>query len=113
MADKFAESITPASQPTAAASPSAFHKKTEPLEAAEGGKPKRHLRSWKRRKHDRPVEILAAVKAAIAEHGIESVRMEDVANRANVSKGTLYCYFSNKAELLAAVDMSAGAHIEH
>jgi AcrR family transcriptional regulator len=66
-------------------------------------KPKRHLRSWKRRKNDRPVEILAAVKAAVAEHGIENVRMGDIANRANVSKGTLYCYFTSKAELLAFV----------
>jgi AcrR family transcriptional regulator len=66
-------------------------------------KPKRHLRRWKRRKNARPVEILAAVKAAVAEHGIENVRMGDIANRANVSKGTLYCYFSNKAELLAFV----------
>ena len=66
-------------------------------------KPRRHLRSWKRRKSDRPVEILAAVKAAVAERGIENVRMGDIADRANVSKGTLYCYFSKKAELLAFV----------
>lgn len=70
---------------------------------ASDAKPKRRLRSWKRRKNDRPIEILAAVKAAIAERGIENVRMEDVAFRANVSKGTLYCYFSNKAELLEFV----------
>ncbi len=73
-------------------------------------KPKRRLRSWKRRKTDRPVEILAAVKAAIAEHGIESVRMADIANRASVSKGTIYCYFSNKAELLAFVGTAIHPH---
>jgi hypothetical protein len=66
-------------------------------------KPKRHLRGWKRRKDERPVEIVAAVKAAIAERGIDNVRMEDIALRANVVKGTLYLYFSSKAELLELV----------
>jgi AcrR family transcriptional regulator len=51
---------------------------------------------WKRRKTARPQEILDAALACFAEHGFAATRMEDIAGRAGVTKGTIYLYFENK-----------------
>ena len=58
---------------------------------------------WRRRKEARPDEILAAALASFAERGFASTRLEDVAARAGISKGTLYLYFRSKDELFKAV----------
>ena len=58
---------------------------------------------WRRRKEARPTEILAAALALFAERGFAATRLDDVALRAGVTKGTLYLYFSNKQELFEAV----------
>jgi AcrR family transcriptional regulator len=58
---------------------------------------------WRRRKTARPTEILAAGLASFAEHGFAATRLEDVAARAGVTKGTLYLYFRNKEDLFKAV----------
>jgi AcrR family transcriptional regulator len=58
---------------------------------------------WRRRKEARPDEILAAALASFAERGFAATRLEDVAARAGVSKGTLYLYFKGKEELFEAV----------
>jgi AcrR family transcriptional regulator len=58
---------------------------------------------WRRRKDARPDEILAAALASFAERGFAATRLEDVAARAGVSKGTLYLYFKGKEELFEAV----------
>jgi AcrR family transcriptional regulator len=58
---------------------------------------------WQRRKADRPAEILAAALDCFAERGVAATRMEDVARRAGVTKGTLYLYFPTKEELFKAV----------
>jgi AcrR family transcriptional regulator len=58
---------------------------------------------WRRRKEDRPAEILAAALACFAERGYAATRLDDVARRAGVTKGTLYLYFPNKEELFKAV----------
>lgn len=58
---------------------------------------------WERRKDARPQELLAAALDLFVERGFASTRLEDVARRAGVSKGTLYLYFSNKEELFKAV----------
>jgi AcrR family transcriptional regulator len=58
---------------------------------------------WRRRKEARPAEILAAALASFAERGFAATRLEDVAARAGVSKGTLYLYFHGKEELFEAV----------
>jgi AcrR family transcriptional regulator len=58
---------------------------------------------WTRRKHARPEEITAAALESFAERGYAGTRLEDVAARAGVSKGTLYLYFANKEELFKAV----------
>jgi AcrR family transcriptional regulator len=58
---------------------------------------------WRRRKEARPEEILAAALESFAERGFAATRLEDVASRAGVSKGTLYLYFKSKEELFKAV----------
>ena len=47
--------------------------------------------------------MLAAALDLFVERGFASTRLEDVAKRAGVSKGTLYLYFENKDELFKAV----------
>ena len=56
-----------------------------------------------RRKEARPGEILAAALALFAAHGFAATRLEDVADRAGVSKGTIYLYFPTKEALFRAV----------
>jgi AcrR family transcriptional regulator len=58
---------------------------------------------WRRRKDARPEEILAAALASFAERGFAATRLDDVAARAGISKGTLYLYFKSKEELFEAV----------
>ena len=58
---------------------------------------------WRRRKEARPDEILAAALASFTERGFAATRLEDVAARAGISKGTLYLYFRSKEELFKAV----------
>lgn len=58
---------------------------------------------WRRRKEARPKEILAAALALFAERGFAATRLDDVARRAGVTKGTLYLYFPNKQKLFEAV----------
>ncbi|MES2116419.1 MAG: TetR/AcrR family transcriptional regulator [Pseudomonadota bacterium] len=65
---------------------------------------------WERRKDARPQELLAAALAQFVERGFAATRLEDVARRAGVSKGTLYLYFENKEELFKAV---VREHIVH
>ena len=63
----------------------------------------RALKRWRRRKEARPSEILAAALAVFSERGFSATRLDDVAARAGVSKGTLYLYFDGKEALLKAV----------
>lgn len=57
----------------------------------------------KRRKEARPGELMAAALSLFAERGFAATRMDDVAARAGVTKGTLYLYFASKEALLQAV----------
>jgi AcrR family transcriptional regulator len=58
---------------------------------------------WRRRKQARPGEILAAALACFKDRGFAGTRLEDVAARAGVTKGTIYLYYSSKEELFEAV----------
>lgn len=58
---------------------------------------------WKRRKAARPQEILEAALAVLAEKGYAGTRMEDIAARAGVTKGTIYLYFESKEAVLKAL----------
>ena len=51
---------------------------------------------WTRRKQARPSEILDAALKEFAEKGYSGTRMDDIARRAGVTKGTIYLYFDNK-----------------
>lgn len=68
------------------------------MQASQDSKPR-----WERRKDARPQELLAAALDQFVERGYAATRLEDVAKRAGVSKGTLYLYFANKEELFKAV----------
>lgn len=56
-----------------------------------------------RRKEARPGELLAAALDLFVEKGFAATRVEEVAQRAGVSKGTLFLYFQSKEELFKAV----------
>lgn len=56
-----------------------------------------------RRKEARPGELLDAALDLFVERGYAATKVEDVASRAGVSKGTLFLYFLSKEELLKAV----------
>lgn len=56
-----------------------------------------------RRKDARPRELLDAALALFVEQGFAATKVEDVAKRAGVSKGTLFLYFATKEELFKAV----------
>jgi len=58
---------------------------------------------WQRRKDARPEEIVAAALEQFVERGFAATRLEDVARRAGVTKGTVYLYFKNKEALFKAV----------
>jgi AcrR family transcriptional regulator len=58
---------------------------------------------WERRKEARPAELLAAALELFTERGYAATRLDDVAKRAGVSKGTVYLYFSSKEDLFKAV----------
>ncbi|MDD2884324.1 MAG: TetR/AcrR family transcriptional regulator [Dechloromonas sp.] len=56
-----------------------------------------------RRKAARPGELLAAALDCFVAKGYAATRLEDVAERAGVAKGTLYLYYTNKESLFKAV----------
>ena len=58
---------------------------------------------WQRRKDERPAEILSAALEVFTARGFSAARLDDVAARAGISKGTLYLYFRNKEELFKAM----------
>lgn len=62
-----------------------------------------HSPARQRRKGARPQELLDAALTLFVEKGFAATRIEEVADSAGVSKGTLYLYYSSKEELLKAV----------
>ncbi len=56
-----------------------------------------------RRKEARPQELLDAALTLFVEKGFAATRTDEVAQRAGVSKGTLYLYYPSKEELFKAV----------
>ena len=63
-----------------------------------------------RRKEARPQELLDAALDLFVEKGFAATRSEEVAQRAGVSKGTLYLYYPSKEELLKEVIRHNMAH---
>jgi AcrR family transcriptional regulator len=58
---------------------------------------------WRRLPEERPAHILSAALESFVQKGFAATRLEDVAQRAGISKGTLYLYFDSKEALLEAV----------
>ncbi len=55
---------------------------------------------WRRRAEARPDEILDAALGVFNERGFDAARMDEIANRAGISKGAVYLYFDGKEALL-------------
>jgi len=60
-------------------------------------------RSRAQRRLERPVQILEVAFEEFVEHGYAATRLEDVAARAGVTKGTIYFYFENKEHVFASM----------
>lgn len=58
---------------------------------------------WHRLPEERPAQILDAALDVFAERGVAAARLEDIAKRAGLSKGTIYLYFPNKEALFREV----------
>jgi AcrR family transcriptional regulator len=58
---------------------------------------------WRRLPEERPQQIIEAALATFGERGVAAARLEDIAKRAGLSKGTIYLYFPNKEELFREV----------
>src|SRR5664279_3360167 len=68
---------------------------------------------WRRRKDARSPEILDAALACFAEKGFAGTRMDDIAARAGISKGTISLYFDGKEAVFKALArQSIGAQLE-
>ena len=70
---------------------------------SESNPPADSLPPRRRRKDARPSELTAAALALFVDKGFAATRLDDVAARAGVSKGTLYLYFDSKEALFKAV----------
>jgi len=67
----------------------------------------------RRRKAERPLEIVEAALQLFLTHGYAATRLDDVAALARIGKGTLYLYFKSKEQLfLSVVEHSAKCQIE-
>lgn len=60
----------------------------------------------KREKERRRQQILSAAKLLFANRGFHQTTMEEIANEAELSPGTLYLYFKSKDELFAELSLS-------
>jgi AcrR family transcriptional regulator len=58
---------------------------------------------WRRLPEERPRQILDAALEVFGQRGLAGARLDDIARRAGVSKGTIYLYFPNKEELFREV----------
>ncbi len=70
-------------------------------------------RKRQRRPEARPDEILDAALTIFSEKGFAEARMDDVANKAGLSKGSLYLYFNSKEQLFEALVRRFAATFAH
>lgn len=64
-----------------------------------------------RRKAERPNEIIEAAFEEFALHGYAATRLEDIAARAGVTKGTIYVYFESKERVFEALVRERGREL--
>jgi AcrR family transcriptional regulator len=68
---------------------------------------------WRRRSEARPGEIVEAALDLFVEKGFAATKMDEIAKRAGVTKGTVYLYFPSKEDLFrAVVEEMMGPNIE-
>ena len=67
---------------------------SRPLQVTSAAEPR-----WRRLPEERPEQILNAALVEFGERGLAGARLEDIAKRAGLSKGTIYLYFPNKEAL--------------
>jgi AcrR family transcriptional regulator len=58
---------------------------------------------WRRAPGERPGQIIEAALEVFGEVGLARARLDDIARRAGISKGTIYVYFPDKEELFKEV----------
>ena len=58
-----------------------------------------------REKERRRQQIMVAAKRVFSDKGVNKATMEDIAQEAELSPGTLYLYFKNKEELYASLSL--------
>jgi AcrR family transcriptional regulator len=75
--------------------------------AMPGAAKRKSARRWQRRQDARSAEILEAALACFAQKGFAATRMDDIARRAHISKGTIYLYFENKEAVFKALARGA------
>lgn len=61
---------------------------------------------------ERQTDLLAAACAVICEHGADALRMQDVADRAGVSRTLVHYHFSSRADLLNQAFEYADAEVD-
>jgi AcrR family transcriptional regulator len=68
--------------------------------------------SRRRRKAERPQEILEAAFAEFSRNGYATTTLDRIAERAGVTKGTIYVYFDSKEQLFISMvrDFTKAAH---
>src|SRR5580704_15858831 len=57
----------------------------------------------RRRKAERPQEILEAAFTEFSRNGYAATTLDQIAERAGVTKGTIYVYFENKEHLFISM----------
>src|SRR5688572_20229158 len=65
--------------------------------------PRKRPARRQRRKAARPAELAEAALELFLERGFDATRLEDVAARAGVAKGTVYLYYASKDALFDGV----------
>ena len=61
------------------------------------------MQKWQRRKDERPAEIMLAALSLFVANGFSCTKIDDIAARAGVSKGTVYLYYASKEALFKEI----------
>ena len=69
-------------------------------------------RAISRKKRDTIRRLVEAAATVIAEKGFQRATLDEIAERAGMTKGAIYSNFAGKAELLLAAMMARGLTVE-
>jgi len=78
----------------------------KPATPAQRPAPKPGAPRWRRRAEARPAEIIDAALTVFSARGFAAAKLDEVAKRAGISKGTLYLYFESKTALFEAMALA-------